>query len=99
MSEDPVIEANRVRETFWRPYTPDDPFPVDPVRVAKALGLEVMEGVLEPDVSGALVKEPGRDATVLLALGESKRRQRFTCAHEIGHFMLRRAEADETSYS
>ena len=54
---------------------------------------------MEPDVSGALVKEPGRDAAVLLALGESKRRQRFTCAHEIGHFMLRRADADETPYS
>ena len=99
MSEDPAVEARRVIEVFWSPDPPDTPFPVDPVRVAKAMGLEVLEAVLESDVSGALVKEPGRDATILLAAGESKRRQRFTCAHEVGHYMLRRAGTDETPYS
>jgi Zn-dependent peptidase ImmA (M78 family) len=96
---DAAAEANRVRREFWLRGREGWPYPVDPVRIAKAIGVEVLEAKLAPGVSGALVKEAGRDATILLAESDSKRRKRFTCAHEIGHFMLRRKDEDMTPYS
>ena len=39
--------------------------PVDPVRIARTLGLDVVTANLPADVSGALVKDPGRDPSIL----------------------------------
>lgn len=64
-------------------------FPVDPVRIAKKLGLDVMVAELPINVSGAIVKDLGRDPVILLATEDSPARQRFTCAHELGHYVYR----------
>jgi Zn-dependent peptidase ImmA (M78 family) len=63
--------------------------PVDPVRIAKSLGIDVRDTYLKPDVSGALVKKEGMDPLILLNAEDSKTRKRFTCAHELGHYLLR----------
>ncbi len=62
--------------------------PVDVIRVAKGLGLEVVYSELGEDVSGLLVT---RDGASMVCVRESDPlvRQRFTIAHEIGHFRLR----------
>lgn len=69
--------------------------PVDPVAVAKTAGLRVLEADLDENTLGALVKRPGKDPTILLNESDSENRRRFTCAHELGHFVRRTEETDE----
>jgi Zn-dependent peptidase ImmA (M78 family) len=61
--------------------------PVDPFRVAKAIGLHVVADDLGPDVSGLLIRRGGQ---VLIAVERSDppNRRNFTIAHEIGHHVL-----------
>ena len=77
-------DAARVLASVWR-----EGLPVDPARIARRLGIEVLEAPLPRDVSGALIKEAGEDPRILLNQNDSPNRQRFTCAHEIGHFVRR----------
>jgi len=63
--------------------------PVDPAVLASELGINVVEGQLPTDVSGALIKKEGEDPVVLLNQNDSVTRKRFTCAHEIGHYIER----------
>ncbi|MGH2864337.1 MAG: ImmA/IrrE family metallo-endopeptidase [Solirubrobacteraceae bacterium] len=64
--------------------------PVDPVSVARAAGLRVLEdGSLDQTIMGALVIQPNQDPTILLNENDGLNRRRFTCAHEIGHFIRR----------
>lgn len=69
--------------------------PVDPVAIARKAGLRVLEAKLDEQTMGALVKQPGQDPTILLNEDDGDNRKRFTCAHEIGHFVRRSNEADE----
>jgi Zn-dependent peptidase ImmA (M78 family) len=81
-------EAVELLEETW-----DGTLPVDPVRIAKKLGLDVLDVFLKNDVSGALVKKGEEsDPSILLNAEDSKTRKRFTCAHELGHYILRSAE-------
>lgn len=69
--------------------------PVDPVAIARAAGLRVLDAELDEKTLGALVKNPGQDPVILLNQSDSSNRRRFTCAHELGHFVRRSEEADE----
>lgn len=80
-------DAIELLDEFW-----DGVLPVDPVRIAKELGLEVLDATLKKDVSGALVKKEGRDPSILLNAEDGKSRKRFTCAHELGHYIRRSSE-------
>jgi Zn-dependent peptidase ImmA (M78 family) len=80
-------DAVELLDEFW-----DGVLPVDPVRIAKELGIEVLDVFLKRDVSGALVKKESRDPSILLNAEDSKNRKRFTCAHEIGHYIRRLSE-------
>jgi Zn-dependent peptidase ImmA (M78 family) len=66
--------------------------PVDVAEIAKRLGLAVFEKNLAKGVSGALVKDSSfgtsSDFVIFVDDSESYVRQRFTAAHEIGHFIL-----------
>lgn len=76
----------------------DGTLPVDPVRIARTLGMDVITASLSPDISGAIVKERGQDPAIVLNAQDSPNRQRFTCAHEIGHFVLRGESGDDYDY-
>lgn len=65
------------------------PIPVD--RVAARLGVQVERTTFGDDVSGVLVIEDGRGVIGVNA-AHAPVRQRFTIAHEIGHYMLHRDE-------
>lgn len=69
--------------------------PADPVAIARAAGLRVLDAELDEETLGALVKNPGQDPAILLNKSDSPNRRRFTCAHELGHFVRRSEEADE----
>lgn len=63
--------------------------PVDPVQVAWSLGIDVRIAPMQPDFSGALEKKPGADPVIYLNQQDAQNRQRFSCAHELGHYYLR----------
>jgi Zn-dependent peptidase ImmA (M78 family) len=91
MERNPEFDANRILETIW---AKDDPsqlrLPVDPFYIAKALGISVYGKPLDPDISGMLIKRShADDPEMILNLDDHRNRQRFTCAHELGHFNLR----------
>jgi len=71
-------------ETHW-----GDGFPVDPVRVASGMGITVHFGGLPADTSGFIRKKPNRETEIFISEADSPLRQRFTCAHEIGHYVDR----------
>lgn len=61
--------------------------PVDVELVAKQLGCTVMFQTLKSDLSGLLINRPGK-CLIGVNSHQSKTRQRFTIAHELGHFVL-----------
>lgn len=81
---DPEEAAERVRKEFW-----GDSVPIDPAQVAEAMGLQVLAAQLGQELAGALVKEAGKDPQIFLNGSDNPNRKRFTCAHEIGHFVKR----------
>jgi len=61
------------------------PVPVD--TIALAMGLDVRYAPTSDDVSGALIRD-GKNAIIAVNSAHHENRQRFTIAHEIGHFIL-----------
>ncbi|MDR3429992.1 ImmA/IrrE family metallo-endopeptidase [Silvimonas sp.] len=86
----PHQAAERVLAEVWG----NRGFPVDPAWIATQFGVKVFEARFEQEVSGALVKKPGQDPIIMLAAGDSKPRKRFTCAHELGHYVKRQQDGD-----
>ena len=74
------------------------PRPVDPFAIARRLGLQVHVRKLEPDVSGMLAKRAGRDPEVYINASDSLNRQRFSCAHEIGHYDKRSTGREDDNW-
>jgi Zn-dependent peptidase ImmA (M78 family) len=60
--------------------------PVRIEKIAKELGVEIRAGDLG-DVSGLLVRS-GEGAIIGVNSTQGRQRQRFTIAHELGHFLL-----------
>jgi Zn-dependent peptidase ImmA (M78 family) len=85
-----------VLRAAWAPDYPDLPAPVDPFYIARGLGIEVYVAVLDQGVSGMLVKRPALDPVIYLNRLDSENRQRFTWAHEIGHYVKRAADDTES---
>jgi Zn-dependent peptidase ImmA (M78 family) len=83
-------DAARLLRAVW-----GDGIPVDPVSIAHELGVQVLEAELDPNTLGALVKEPGKEPTILLNQKDGQNRRRFTCAHELGHYVRRSEESDK----
>lgn len=88
-------EAERDAARLLRAAWSTGRVPVDPVAIAQDLGLQVLEAKLDENTLGALVKEPGREPMILLNQNDGQNRRRFTCAHELGHYVRRSQESDE----
>ncbi|MCW8125520.1 ImmA/IrrE family metallo-endopeptidase [Microbulbifer halophilus] len=91
ITQDPEKLADKYRAVFWS----EDEFPVDPVTIARHLGVEVLETHLPKDVSGALIKEVNEDPRIILETTDHSNRKRFSCAHELGHYASRVESDDE----
>ncbi|MGB0065763.1 MAG: ImmA/IrrE family metallo-endopeptidase [Terracidiphilus sp.] len=61
--------------------------PVPLNEIAERLNIGVVVTALSPGVSGALIRDRGR-CFIAVNTGHHRNRQRFTIAHEIGHFEL-----------
>lgn len=88
MPYSPVQDAREVLDKYWGDSAGDLRFPVDPVKIARQMGAEVFIADLEPGVSGK-VEADDWSQTILLSRDNGPNRQRFTCAHEIGHIVDR----------
>lgn len=88
----PTQDANEVLRTYWANDEGTIPVPVDPIAIAHKLGIKVYTADLEANVSGMLFMWADKDPEVYLSGSDSYARQRFTCAHEIGHWRKRIAE-------
>jgi Zn-dependent peptidase ImmA (M78 family) len=75
--------AQMVLERVWY----DRGFPVDPVRIAAQLGIKVLEAKMPNIIYGALIKKTGKDPLIIISEFDSKPRQRFSCAYELGRYI------------
>jgi Zn-dependent peptidase ImmA (M78 family) len=96
MAVNPDGDARQILTTVWAPGATGQeiPLPVDPFIVAERLGVKAFSANLDPSVSGMLVKKPGEDPEIYVHASDSPNRQRFTCAHELGHYVKRSATGD-----
>lgn len=62
-------------------------FPVDPYVIADRLGINVEKALLPANTSGFIIREAGEQARIFLNSTDGANRQRFTLAHELGHFI------------
>ncbi len=63
--------------------------PVDVVGLSSALGVPVHEAFLAQGISG-MIERSGDGYQIVVNAMDSPTRQRFTVAHELGHYMLHR---------
>ena len=85
VSRDPERDAREILETVW-----DSTLPVDPIYIARSLGVKVYNAPLSSGVSGMLEKTAAyADPEITLNMSDSRNRRRFTCAHELGHYVMR----------
>lgn len=75
--------ADSVLDTYW-----DGKLPVDPVRIAKDMGVDVYTAQLGNDVYGMISGKP-TETTIFLDIDQAPVKMRFTCAHELGHYVER----------
>lgn len=76
-----MITAQNVLDTYW-----DGQLPVDVERLAKAMGMRVIK---DPSIAeSGMIKMDGNTPVITVNSTEYGPRQRYTIAHEIGHFAL-----------
>ncbi len=89
-------DAVALLRAAWAPDYPSSmPTPVEPIYIAQGIGIQVYKATLDEGVSGMLVKRPGLDPEIYLNRLDSDNRQRFTCAHELGHYVKRASSDDD----
>ena len=86
----PAIEA-RARELLKQVGCGQVPIPIERIALEVGLSLEPMD--ISDDISGVLVIGQGQSAIGYNA-SHAVVRQRFTIAHEIGHFLLHGSKRD-----
>ena len=86
-------DAERILATVWR-----GGFPVDPVRIATGLGIDVKDATLRENIAGAIIKKHGQDPVIVVNAADSPNRKRFTCAHELGHFVMHEEMPESYEY-
>lgn len=72
---------------------------VDPFELAQALEMRVSIERLKPQYSGFISQQHGKRPEVLIQETDPYVRQRFTLAHEIGHYVERMTLAGDNDFS
>jgi Zn-dependent peptidase ImmA (M78 family) len=92
-------EAKDAADLVLRSTGYDDVLPVDPVHIAQILGLNVFAANIGSDVSGMLRQEKGDEAPeIFLDVNDPPVRRRFSCAHELGHYMRHVGDESEIAF-
>lgn len=88
-------QAKDMAEAILKEHWTDGQFPVDPAVIADALGVEVFNAQLGNDVWGMFLRTPGGAPRIFVDEDQPTNRWRFSCAHEIGHFVERDARLED----
>lgn len=64
--------------------------PVKLSQIAQSLAVEVKSATLKPGISGEIRKKDDGSYRIRVNRHDPKKRQRFTVAHELAHFLLHR---------
>jgi Zn-dependent peptidase ImmA (M78 family) len=75
----------KVRELLSRFHVRRPPVPVE--QIAKKLNLKIAAVPAEDDISGAIIRE-GAHVVIAVNTSHHPNRQRFTVAHELGHYFF-----------
>lgn len=81
--------ARRDAEATLSVYWDAKPMPVDPVTIARDLGIDVFSATLADDDTYGMLRQQDGQITMYIDRRQSPERWRFTCAHEIGHYVDR----------
>jgi Zn-dependent peptidase ImmA (M78 family) len=76
-------DAARVLSVYWTARL----LPVDPIEIATRMGVSVYTARLSGDTMGMIVGSDDSSADIYLAESQPPKRLRFTCAHELGHYV------------
>jgi Zn-dependent peptidase ImmA (M78 family) len=95
---DPSEEADRLLNSVWAAIAGDRYIPVDPIVISRELGIDVFDADLESSTSGMIIKKVGYDPRILLNRADSPNRSRFTCAHELGHYVSHADDPDQYEF-
>ncbi|WP_449371786.1 ImmA/IrrE family metallo-endopeptidase [Arthrobacter psychrolactophilus] len=86
----PTAAARNVMRDYLVDENNQLSLPVDPIELAKAMGIDVSIAPLADNVAGLIVKESKESQVqIMLNSKDLEARQRFTCAHEVGHYVKR----------
>lgn len=64
--------------------------PVDVEGIAREIGVDVVRDFLGPDISGKIQRNKAGSYVIVVNASDAPVRQRFTIAHELGHFLYHR---------
>lgn len=84
-----INEAELIAEKIRKAYCKKNNFPIDPITIGRELGIKIIDVKLPHNVSGAILKKKNQDPIIMLPNNEFENRKRFSCAHEIGHYIFR----------
>lgn len=76
-------DANEILRTHW-----DGKLPVNPIAISADVGPSVFSAQLGDDVYGMIIGS-GNSADIYIDEDQAPVRFRFTCAHELGHYVDR----------
>lgn len=85
----PSMTAMQAAQSTLAAYTQGNPvsLPVDPIAIARSLGINVYEAAMPNTLSGMIgrMRESG-EIDIVVNTEHAPVRQRFTVAHELGHY-------------
>jgi len=76
----------------------DGSYPVDPFIIAQALDIQVHRIELPANTAGGIWSKKDYPPVIFINRDDHPNRQRFTCAHELGHYYLRQGD-DEFEFT
>ena len=76
-----IMTAKQVLDTYW-----NNTAPIDPEKIAENIGIIVKYMPLGDKISGLIKKNSSQQIEIHVNEFHSEERQRFTIAHELGHY-------------
>mgnify|MGYP001431596522 CR=1 FL=1 len=88
-----VYTATDLLKSHW-----DRTLPVEPADIAQAMGIRVVPEIFLDGGASGLIEKNGSTVTIRYDMTEPQVRQRFTIAHELGHYAHGHLEKDGTCF-
>lgn len=89
----PIATATGLLNRFW-----DRTLPVNPTSLAQQLGIVVVPELSLMGGASGLIEDTGDRIVIRYDMTEPNVRQRFTVAHELGHFALNHLHAGQRCF-